>query len=171
MNLPDEILFFLSQHPGNYRLLRERMLGNLYLEEQLEKSSKEKHDKIKQERALRVALSRLKKKGLIKDDKHLWQLTAEGLRKIASYAMRKKMNQTKTKPSKRQMIIAFDIPEDKRKSRYWLRIELVSRGFKMLQKSVWLGPAPLPKEMLDQLKNMDIIPHLKFFEVKESDII
>ncbi len=69
------------------------------------------------------------------------------------------------------MIIAFDIPESKRKSRYQLRIELVSLGFKMLQKSVWLGPAPLPKEILEHLKNMDILPHLKFFEVKEKDIV
>ncbi|HRZ30569.1 MAG TPA: hypothetical protein P5274_02800 [Candidatus Paceibacterota bacterium] len=171
MNLPDEILFFLSQHPGNYRLLRERMLGNVYLEEQLEKSSKERSSKIQRERAIRVALSRLKKKGLVKDNDHLWQLTEEGLKKIVGYRMRKKINPPPTKTAKRQMIIAFDIPESKRKSRYWLRIELVSLGFKMLQKSVWLGPAPLPKEMLDHLKNADITQYLKFFEVKESDIV
>lgn len=170
MNLPDEILFFLSQHPGNYRLLRERMLGNLYLEEQLEKLAKERRDRARQERALRVALSRLKKRGLIKDDEHLWKLTTDGLKKIISYGMRKKINPPATKPAKRQMIIAFDIPESKRKARYWLRIELISLGFKMLQKSVWLGPAPLPKEMLDHLKSLNIFPHLKFFEVKEKDI-
>jgi len=169
MNFTDEILFFLSQHPGNYRLLRERMLGNLYLEEQLEKSAQERRDRIKQERTLRATLSRLKKTGLIKDDDHLWQLTVAGLRKITSYRSGKKRTLPPT--TERQMIIAFDIPEDKRRNRHWLRVELVSLGFEMLQKSVWLGPAPLPKEFLDQLKNMGILTCLKFFEVKKSDIV
>jgi len=86
--------------------------------------------------------------------------------------MTKKQNRKQTENKNiRQMIIAFDIPEEKRKNRYWLRVELVSLGFKMLQKSVWLGPAPLPKELLDHLKNIDILPYLKFFEVKKSDIV
>lgn len=172
MNLTDEILFFLSQHPGNYRLLRERMLGNLYLEEQLEKSAQERRDRAKQEKTLRVTLSKLKSKGLVKDNNHLWQLTTEGLRKMASYQMIKKQNQPVIKnKNQRQMIIAFDIPEEEKKSRYWLRSELVSLGFKMLQKSVWLGPAPLPKELLSHLKDIGVLSYLKFFEVKESDIV
>ncbi|MFA5023035.1 MAG: hypothetical protein WC385_01335 [Candidatus Paceibacterota bacterium] len=172
MRLTDEILFFLSQHPGNYRLLRERMLGNPYLEEQLERSAEERRTKAKRERVLSVTLSRLKRKGLIKNDDDLWQLTKAGAQKIIGYSIRKRVSPTSPKnKTKRQMIIAFDIPEEKRKNRHWLRIELISLGFTLLQKSVWLGPAPLPKELIDYFKEMDILPHLKFFEVKESDIV
>ncbi|MFA5000977.1 MAG: hypothetical protein WC531_01975 [Candidatus Paceibacterota bacterium] len=148
------------------------MLGNLYLEENLSQASEKRKLEAQRERSLRVTLSKLKKKGLVGNDNHLWKLTAEGLRKMASYKMTKKQNRKQTENKNiRQMIIAFDIPEEKRKNRYWLRVELVSLGFKMLQKSVWLGPAPLPKELLDHLKNIDILPYLKFFEVKKSDIV
>lgn len=172
MNLGDEILFFLSQHPGNYRLLRERMLGNLYLEEQLEKGVARRKEEAKREQALRITLSKLKKKELIKNDKHLWSMTSKGVDWLKKHGLFKKhFSPASNKKSSRKMVIAFDIPEDKRKSRDWLRKELVNLDFKLIQKSVWFGPAPLPKEFLEHLKVMAIIPNLKFFEVKETDLV
>lgn len=148
------------------------MLGNLYIEDQLEQSARKRREAENKEKVLRVTLSQLKRKGLVKDNEHLWALTGKGLRKLTGYRFfRKRQEKTKENKIKRQMIVAFDIPEDKRKSRYWLRIELVSLGFKMLQKSVWLGPAPLPQELIKHLKTIDILSYIKFFEVKESEIV
>jgi len=172
MGLSEEILFFLSNCPGNYGQLRSRMMGDFFIEERLHNQSEKRKAETKRERNLRVTLSKLKSKGLIKNDNHYWQLTASGLKKLAiSKLFKKHSSSPLTNKSKQKIIIAFDIPEDKRKGRNWLRIELVSLGFKMLQKSVWLGPAPLPTEFIDHLKIMDILPYLKFFEVKEKDIV
>ncbi|MCX6713969.1 MAG: hypothetical protein NTV48_02590 [Candidatus Vogelbacteria bacterium] len=172
MGLTEEILFFLSNSPGNYGRLRSRMLGNLYIEDQLNEQTRKRKLKSGQERTLRVTLSKLKKNGLIKNDGHLWQLTPAGLIKFKNQYLYKKHSMVVPPvKSDRKIIIAFDIPEDKRKGRNWLRVELISLNFKMLQKSVWLGPAPLPKEFLDHLKIMDVLPYLKFFEVKETDIV
>jgi len=174
MRLTDEILFFLSQNPGNYKLLRRR-LGDAYFEEKLEEEAEQRRAERKRDnkrdRVFRVTLSKLKSRGLIKSENEIWKITTEGLRKIAGQKLFPKLNLQKPKKTKQQVIIAFDIPEDKRKSRYWLRVELVSLGFKMLQKSVWLGPAPLPRELIEHLKLMDLLPHIKFFEVKKSDIV
>jgi len=171
MGLGDEILFFLSQNPGNYRSLRARMLGDLYLKDKLEQSAWKKREKRAQENKLYVTISRLKKNGLVENNNHLWSLTRLGSKKLKKYESSKTYHPyPKIKKSNKKVIIAFDIPEADRRNRGWLRIELVSLGFKILQKSVWLGPAPLPKEFINNLKFMKLLPYLKFFEVKETDI-
>jgi len=40
-----------------------------------------------------------------------------------------------------------------------------------IQKSVWLGPIPLPKDFIENLSELDILQYLKFFKVKEKDIV
>ena len=173
MSLVDEILFFLSNNPGSYRRLRARMVNDLYFEDKLNQSIQKKKEMTARDNLVWATLSRLKKNGLVKNDNHFWQITAQG---------KKKLQPKKKDPSKihavyppiiksnRKVFIAFDIPEVDRKNRQWLRIELLNLNFKILQKSVWFGPAPLPKEFIDNLKFMRLIPHLKFFEVKETDI-
>ena len=69
------------------------------------------------------------------------------------------------------MVIVFDIPELRRKQRNWLRAELVALDFIPLQKSVWLGPAPLPKEFIKYLSETNLLQYLKFFKAAEEDII
>lgn len=148
------------------------MLGDLFLEDKLQAKIAERKKMANQERVLRVTLSRLKKNGLIiNNEESLWKLTIEGVKKLRDYHWRKHSHPAQIPKSKRKMIIAFDIPKNKERARHWLRTELVGLGFKLMQKSVWLGPAPLPKEFIDQTKTLDILPHLKFFEVKETDII
>ena len=82
MGLGDEILFFLSNNPGNYRRLRLRMMGNLYLEDKLEQTARKRKELNAKENLLRVTLSKLKKNGLVKNDDHLWQLTIAGIKKL-----------------------------------------------------------------------------------------
>ncbi len=172
MRISDRILILLSNHPGNYRQLRSLMLGDLYLEDQIDQNKRRRAEIKALENSFRVTLSRLKKNGLVKNDGHFWETTRQGKEKA------KKQGQDKKHPSyppipksDKKIIITFDVPEAERKNRNWLRLQLLHLNFKLLQKSVWLGPAPLPKEFIEDLKYMKLIPHLKFFEVKETDII
>lgn len=171
MKISDKILIFLTNHPGDYRQLRSLMLGDLYLEDKLEEKRSQKKEIKALENSFRVTLSRLKKNGLIKNDGHFWQLTKQGNEKLRRQMQDKRHNSyPKIAESDKKIIITFDVPEAERKNRNWLRLQLLNLNFKLLQKSVWLGPAPLPKEFIEDLKYMKLIPHLKFFEVKEADV-
>ena len=50
----------------------------------------------------------------------------------------------------------FDISESKRAEREWLRWHLKKFNYLMIQKSVWVGPSPIPKEFLDYIKSIGL---------------
>jgi hypothetical protein len=54
--------------------------------------------------------------------------------------------------SPRNMVVMYDIPKDKRKERNWFRRHLQKFDYIMIQKSVWVGPSPLPKDFLKYVK-------------------
>lgn len=118
----------------------------------------------------RATLSRLKQRGLIANTRGAWHITALGKQKLTKRA-RARSERADARQKRKSLIIIFDIPESLKPKRNWLRRELIALGFEMLQKSVWLGPAPLPRSFLDKLKDLDLIPYIKFFEAKEPDII
>lgn len=61
----------------------------------------------------------------------------------------------------RDLIVVYDIPYNKRKERDWFRRHLQKFGFIMIQKSVWLGPSPLPNDFLDYVKSIGLLKCLK----------
>lgn len=68
------------------------------------------------------------------------------------------------------MIVVFDIPEKKRRYRDWLRSELVSFDFDLIQKSVWFGPS-LPPEFIEYLDKEGLLKYVRFFRAEEKDLI
>ncbi|PIP68910.1 CRISPR-associated endonuclease Cas2 [Candidatus Nomurabacteria bacterium CG_4_9_14_0_2_um_filter_32_10] len=58
--------------------------------------------------------------------------------------------------SPKNLIIIYDIPENLKKERDWFRRHLIKFGYIMIQRSVWVGPSPLPKDFLDYLKEIKI---------------
>src|SRR3989344_5254871 len=56
------------------------------------------------------------------------------------------------KSSPKNLIVMYDIPHEKKKERDWFRRQLVNFDYIMIQKSVWVGPSPLPKEFMDYVK-------------------
>jgi len=121
--------------------------------------------------SIRVTLSRLKKKGLVKRTSQGWSSSV-----LAEKYLKKPKKFSKTKfrkniKSKDQMILIYDIPEAMKRERNWLRRELRVMDFKQIQLSVWLGPAPLPKEFVEALGNMRIIKFLNFFRAREEDVV
>ena len=56
------------------------------------------------------------------------------------------------KDAPKNLIVMYDIPHNLKKERDWFRRHLIKFGYVMIQKSVWVGPSPLPKNFLDYLK-------------------
>ncbi len=65
-----------------------------------------------------------------------------------------------------KVMVLFDIPERKRKTRNWLRLQLKLWDFEMLQQSVWLGKGPLPKEFTTRLNLLGIEKCVKIFKIQ-----
>ena len=64
-------------------------------------------------------------------------------------------------------LVIFDIPERERKKRDILRVELIGSDFQMLQKSVWIGRRPLPKDFVAFLDSLDLKNRVHIFSVKD----
>jgi DNA-binding transcriptional regulator PaaX len=74
------------------------------------------------------------------------------------------------KDSPKNLIIIYDIPENLKKERDWFRRQLVKFEYVMIQKSVWVGPSPLPKDFLDYVKSIKIGDKFKTFKLAKSYI-
>ena len=61
----------------------------------------------------------------------------------------------------KNLIVMYDIPSDKKKERDWFRRHLKKFDYIMIQKSVWVGPSPLPKEFLKYVKLIGLLSRIK----------
>lgn len=59
----------------------------------------------------------------------------------------------------------YDIPHEKKKERDWFRRQLKKFHYAMIQKSVWVGPSPLPRDFLDYVKLIGLKKQLKTFKL------
>lgn len=166
MSFSDDLLVILSSYHGGYRLMRVGMRG--YTGPAIRSNFKRFNDA--SAGTIQTTLYRLKKRGLVESENGLWKLTKKGINYVSNKLNFHKSYKVKQN-SPKNMIISFDIPEKQRKKRDWLRIELVNLGFSILHKSVWLGPAPLPREFIKSVKDLNLIAYLKFFKAEESEII
>jgi len=72
------------------------------------------------------------------------------------------------KDSPKNLLVMYDIPSEKRKERNWFRRHLIKFGYIMVQKSVWVGPSPLPKEFIKYVENIGLKKQLKTFKLSKS---
>lgn len=126
--------------------------------------------------SVRTTLYRLQKRGMVEKNGEAWQVTFAGRSFLSGRLKEDRLpiHATRVKSdakSNKQMIVMFDIPESHKRVRNWLRIELSLLGFEILQKSVWLGPAPIPREFVKKLNDMDILEFIHFFQVTKEDIV
>ena len=68
----------------------------------------------------------------------------------------------------KNLLLIYDIPEGRKKERDWFRRQLKNFDFIMIQKSVWVGPSPLPKDFLDYLKRIGLQKEFKTFKLVRS---
>ena len=118
---------------------------------------------------MQVTLSRLRKNGIINNGDKGWYLTSAGKK-----YMKKKLDSLRqfsnsfTKDTPKNLIVMFDIPETKKAEREWFRWHLKKFNYVMIQKSVWVGPAPLPTDFLNYLKEIKLKNCVKTFKLAKS---
>ncbi len=165
MSLVQEILYIVSNYPGGYRVIYDLIYDG--------KPPGEDFDR-RRKNILSATLSRMKKNGLLKSKDRDWFITPEGVELLGGinenirrfFPRRVAKNRNRDK----RIIVIFDIPETEKRYREWLRSELVSFGFEMIQKSVWFGPA-LPKEFIEYLSEIKLLNCIRFFKATEKDLI
>jgi len=69
------------------------------------------------------------------------------------------------KSSPKNLIVMYDIPHKMKKERDWFRRQLKNFNYVMIQKSVWVGPSPLPKDFRDYVKLIGLRKQLKTFKL------
>jgi len=80
----------------------------------------------------------------------------------------RKFETNKNKNSPKDLLIVYDIEENRRKERNWFRFHLKKFHFTMIQRSVWVGPSPLSKEFSDYLKEIKLGDNLKTFKLAKG---
>ena len=68
----------------------------------------------------------------------------------------------------KNLLLIYDIPEERKKERDWSRRQLKNFDFSMIQKSVWVGPSPLPADFLAYLKRIGLQKEFKPFKLAKS---
>lgn len=68
----------------------------------------------------------------------------------------------------KDLLLMYDIPEDQKPEREWFRRHLRKFGYVMVQRSVWVGPSPLPKEFMDYIKKIGLKENLKTFKLAKG---
>lgn len=117
---------------------------------------------------IQVNISRLKKEGLIAENKNKkFYLTNKGEEMILYIKDRYSILE---KPwDKKIRIVIFDIPERKKHLREWLRAELGLLMFRPLQKSVYIGKYPLPNDLYQDLIKNELFNNVHIFTVDKAD--
>lgn len=114
--------------------------------------------------------SELKNRGYIKEINGTYYITHKGeefLNKKDQYNFKKFISE-KTDKDPKDLLLLYDIPENKKSHRDWFRRELVNLHFIMIQRSVWVGPSPLPKEFTEYLKSIGLKDTIKTFKLEKG---
>lgn len=117
------------------------------------------------QRSLRIALKRLERKHLVgtkgrHGEGEEWYLTESGERLVRRLKLKLEQARQKRWDGKWRMAI-FDIPEQVRGRRDFLRKELSNLGFHPLQKSVWVSPYPLSDLFFAVTAELGLGKHLR----------
>lgn len=124
--------------------------------------------------SLANSMVNLKKSGFLKKDQYQNYFITDGgvqfflkeksrLSKVLqSFNFENKQNKSRPK----NLLILYDIPQDKKSLRDWFRKNLIMLDFEMIQKSVWVGPSPLPRDFLEYIEELEADSWLKIFNLK-----
>lgn len=113
--------------------------------------------------------ARFKRQGFIKKEGEFLRITKKG----AEYIKRKQdslsvFSFSFSKNSPKNLLVMYDIPEDKKAEREWFRFHLKKFRYEMIQRSVWVGPSPLPEDFLNYLKEIKLKSCVKIFKLAKA---
>ncbi len=158
MGLIYEILKELSNTSLNYKGVRVNLFGLPKFKDYSQNS-------------ISGSLVYMCKNGLLEYDSKEINITHKGReyvkRKLDSL---KQFDYKFEKDAPKNLIVMFDIPETKKAEREWLRWHLKKFNYSMIQKSVWVGPSPLPKEFLKYIEHIKIKDGFKTFKLAKGYI-
>ena len=109
-------------------------------------------------------LSQLRSQGLVERRGTRWRMSPAGQTHLREPRYVKQL----LKPDGVKRLVIFDIPERFKAKRNAIRAELISYGYHQLQKSVWLGTAPLPPDFLVFLDELQLKPYVHLFSVRNA---
>lgn len=158
--------FFLTDYVTSYRRLRGlpeyRLKSKKYDPNYIENINKQR---------LYDLLYRLRKDGFIQKTKSgVWKITKKGISKKSLLKSRKALPATnyQSKAALEWKIVIFDIPERDKRKRVWIRFALKRIGFKMLQRSVWIGKVALPEKFIEDLSRMGLLSYVEILAITKS---
>lgn len=171
-NLVDNLLLFLADWfdfnnrfswslftamSGDPRLHRHRRWIEKYIEGREKK------------RKLYAAFQNLKRRAFFQekffDNSRGYIITPKGKLSILRLKI-KHLNKTKFK-NKLWLMVLFDVPERLRKKRDVFRKILHEMGFEQLQKSVWITPYRVDRELKELIENCNLERFAKYLFVKQ----
>jgi len=116
--------------------------------------------------SINTAFSRLKKKQYLTFKGSCLRLSENGKKYLAKRKARLQLFQSPfNKESSRNLLVIFDIPETRKAEREWFRFHLRKFNYIMIQRSVWVGPSPLPEEFINYIKNINLFDCIKTFKL------
>ncbi len=153
LGIINEIIDEIANNPLSYKNLRG-YLRNL---------PRFKNYKLK---SIDNALYLIRKDAFIKQELRGWIVTQAG----KNYIKRKQDSLEQfvfnfSKDTPKDLLVMFDIPQEKKGEREWFRWQLKQADYVMIQKSVWVGPSPLPKEFLKYLETIGLKDLIKTFKL------
>ena len=119
--------------------------------------------------ALINAISKMNKNKFIETNGEFLKITPKGKEYI-----KKKQDSlqiffnTFKKDAPKNLIVMFDIPEGKKAEREWFRFHLKRFNYVMVQRSVWVGPSPLPKDFMNYVESIKLKDCIKTFKLAKA---
>ena len=160
---------FLCDYQESYRRARGIAYGRMHDKKSPAELKKERDKKFYN------LMHRLRKDCLITKKKSSWAITKKGKQKLDGLKERKEVFIPKKKylikEGRELNIIIFDIPEEQRRKRDWLRETLIQLGFSKLQQSVWISKNKLPEELLKDLQTFRMLEYVEIFSITKTGTI
>lgn len=152
----EKILIALTDTTVNYKGMRVNLLGIPVFKNYSKNSVKS-------------TTYRLIKRGLIEKKSNEWQITHLGKKYLKRREESlKQFDPCFNKNMPKNLIVMFDIPETQKAEREWFRWHLKKFNYKMIQKSVWVGPSPLPKEFMEYIEKIKLKDKVKTFRLAKG---
>ena len=112
---------------------------------------------------------RLKRNGYIFKNDNYISLLPSGIKYFKNKRVKFLVfSSTYKKEAPKNLLVIFDIPEIKKAEREWFRFQLKKFNYEMIQRSVWVGPSPLPKDFLDYVKEIELKECIKTFKLAKA---
>jgi len=120
-------------------------------------------------RVIRSSTDRMARNDLIKKELNGFVMIAKGRNylkrkedSLKSFSKSIKVNSVKN------LVVMFDVPMARKAEREWFRFHLKKFGYMMIQKSVWVGPSPLPKDFLQYMEEIKLKNCVKTFKLARA---